>query len=1269
MQQRQRHQQLAVAMDRDVRRSTGLFTPAQYQQLLVHIRALSYAVNDVGIPENVEQAVKGFSYDKEKGQQASAWTTNHKQRDLVREITARMPDPCTALVEALAQKYKFASLPPAWLAEERHKLVTQQMALRAQQLNEQLERKDLSAAAVSQSARKRELRVQLLLEKRQLELVELQRKVRLSVLASMPADKVASGWRSKKDIDVEHKKRDRARKILRTREEKESRKSRKVYLTAVLNHGRDFTSWHREKRRAAKRNGDSVLKELEEMERKRQAESKVAEKERLAALKENNEEEYIRLLKKAKNERLLTLIRQTDQYMHTIGAHIKSEQQKRLDDNSIAHHPQSTELLESRGASGGDEKKDELDDMLVTRQRYYHMAHAIQEEVQQPASMVAGQLRSYQLHGLQWLVSLYNNQLNGILADEMGLGKTVQTCSLIAYLMEVKKNYGPFLIIVPMSTLHNNWEYEFERWFPTCAKVIYDGNREQRRAIREKYIATQNFNVLMTTFEFAMRDKAVLRTVPWEYIIIDEAHRLKNPKCKLALELATYPTRSRRVALTGTPLQNELHELWSLLNFLHPNIFNSCDNFEKWFATPFASMTVGAREEREKAVSMSEEEKLLVINRLHAILRPFMLRREKREVEKDLADKVEKVLRCELTPVQRLLYASIMEGKVAVHNRMIQLRKVCNHPLLFHPYVRHMPGAAQYECDDATIVEQCGKFALLDNILPKLKRTGHRVLIFNQMTKTMNVLEDYFRLRDYKFLRLDGTTATEDRSSALKEYNAVDSAYFIFILSTKAGGLGLNLQSADTVILFDSDWNPQNDLQAQARAHRIGQKQQVVVLRLITSSTVEEKVLATAHQKLSHEAMVIQAGMFHDHYSHTQSRTMVERAMREVLEGDEDANDDDEVCKALARSEDEYRLFQQMDAEKRQTKLDKAASEAKRAGQPPVPESDLVSTAVTRTVPSWVYSWCLHGNRSDDTSEALVEFSARRILQDKMARVDPTSEEAAKLRQDMVELEEQERRAEEDKRRAEEDRRNGKVPAAQNGNGGGGGLADMEAIDELIEEEAGMAQERIEEAAQVIANGTDFLADVTESDVDEDEFEEEERRAMEERIREAERASAHAVGGKRKRVGVAAAGASGRGKKRRVSRGPTGRKRKRPVGKKATPTPLANGHTSPAIDSSASPALPSAIGASPLLPSSRSSSPLSVSQRSSSPVLSISRKQRTLVIKLKRDDGQTEESKYTHDEVLAGGGDEEAAEDEDGHAQWEEDEEEAAADEEVDIMS
>ena len=460
--------------------------------------------------------------------------------------------------------------------------------------------------------------------------------------------------------------------------------------------------------------------------------------------------------------------------------------------------------------------------------------------------------------------------------------------------------------------------------------------------------------------------------------------------------------------------------------------------------------------------------------------------------------------------------------------------------------------------------------------------------------------------------------------------------------------------------------NPQNDLQAQARAHRIGQKQQVVVLRLITSSTVEEKVLATAHQKLSHEAMVIQAGMFHDHYSHTQSRTMVERAMREVLEGEEDVADDDaEVCKALARNEEEYKLFQQMDVVKRQAKqakLDKQAADRKRAGLPPLATTD--SPAATRTVPSWVYSWCLHGNRATDTGEALVEFSARRVLKDRIAMMDPTSEEAQLAYKEMEELEQTEKRAEEEKK-------SGKGKKASEVKVGRGGLADMEEMDELIEEEAEMTQERIEEAAEVIANGSEFLADVTESDVDEDE--EEERRQMEERIREAERASAHAVGGKRKRVGVAAVGAA-RGKKRRVSRGGTSRKRKRVVSKK--PTSAANGHVSPVVDSSAAPALPSSlpsvpsssVAASPLNTSSRSSSPLSVSNRSSSPILSISKKQKTLVIKLKRDDGQLEEAKYSQNEQPADQHDG-GAEDEDGHAQWEEEEDEADVDQEVDIMS
>ena len=640
-------------------------------------------------------------------------------------------------------------------------------------------------------------------------------------------------------------------------------------------------------------------------------------------------------------------------------------------------------------------------------------------------------------------------------------------------------------------------------------------------------------------------------------------------------------------------------------------------------------MTVGAKEERAAAVAMTEEEKLLVINRLHAILRPFMLRREKREVEKDLADKIEKVLRCELTATQRLLYSSIMDGKVSIHNRMVQLRKVCNHPFLFHPYVRGMPGAVQYSVDEE-LVSMCGKFALLDSILPKLKATGHRVLIFNQMTRTMNILEDYFRMRDYSFLRLDGTTATGDRSDALKAYNAVDSPYFIFILSTKAGGLGLNLQSADTVILFDSDWNPQNDLQAQARAHRIGQKQQVVVLRLITSSTIEEKVLATAHQKLKDEAMVIQAGMFHDHYSHTTSRTMVERAMREQLEGEDDVADEDEVCKALARSEEELRIFQHMDAQKKEQRLAKEAEEAKERKRRGVAEPEPL------TVPRWVYEWCLHGNRTNSSDQTPVMFSKKQVMKDRIHMMDPLSDEAKLAWEEYAQLEREEVRERDTLKAKEEEIRRlaegkGRVGTKRKANAL---LQDAQEMDELIEEETELVQGTIEEAAEAIAAGSDFLAALSEEERSEDEEKEDEDDGQ-----QPQQSAQLAVGGKRKRTAGAAAGR----KRRKGSRMGGGRRKKKPPPRRAAANGTANGALHPPPN--APPAL-SGLSAT----SSRSSSPLSVHSRSPSPsVLSIARRPKTLIIKLKREDGNTSVDKLSTQQEQSGQWDAEEEEEQGEH--------------------
>merc|ERR1719516_358220 len=278
---------------------------------------------------------------------------------------------------------------------------------------------------------------------------------------------------------------------------------------------------------------------------------------------------------------------------------------------------------------------------------YYQMAHTVNEEVHEQAIiMVYGKLKEYQIKGLEWMVSLYNNNLNGILADEMGLGKTIQTISLITYLMEKKNNMGPFLVIVPLSTL-SNWVLEFAKWAPSVTTVSYKGSPAARRAVQGQ-IKAGRFNVLVTTYEYIIREKAILSKLRWKYMIIDEGHRMKNHNNKLTVTINTFYITSHRLLLTGTPLQNKLPELWSLLNFLLPSIFKACDTFEQWFNAPFA--ITGEK------VELNEEETILIIRRLHKVLRPFLLRRLKKDVESQLPDKVEYIIKCEMSGLQRCLY-------------------------------------------------------------------------------------------------------------------------------------------------------------------------------------------------------------------------------------------------------------------------------------------------------------------------------------------------------------------------------------------------------------------------------------------------------------------------------------------------------------------------------------------------------------------------------------------------------------------------------------
>ncbi|KAM4643860.1 transcription activator BRG1 isoform 1-T1 [Amazona ochrocephala] len=596
-------------------------------------------------------------------------------------------------------------------------------------------------------------------------------------------------------------------------------------------------------------------------------------------------------------------------------------------------------------------------------QSYYAVAHAVTERVdKQSTLMVNGVLKQYQIKGLEWLVSLYNNNLNGILADEMGLGKTIQTIALITYLMEHKRINGPFLIIVPLSTL-SNWAYEFDKWAPSVVKVSYKGSPAARRAFVPQ-LRSGKFNVLLTTYEYIIKDKHILAKIRWKYMIVDEGHRMKNHHCKLTQVLNTHYVAPRRLLLTGTPLQNKLPELWALLNFLLPTIFKSCSTFEQWFNAPFA-MT-------GEKVDLNEEETILIIRRLHKVLRPFLLRRLKKEVEAQLPEKVEYVIKCDMSALQRVLYRHMQAkgvlltdgsekdkkgkgGTKTLMNTIMQLRKICNHPYMFQhieeSFSEHL-GFTGGIVQGLDLYRASGKFELLDRILPKLRATNHKVLLFCQMTSLMTIMEDYFAYRGFKYLRLDGTTKAEDRGMLLKTFNEPGSEYFIFLLSTRAGGLGLNLQSADTVIIFDSDWNPHQDLQAQDRAHRIGQQNEVRVLRLCTVNSVEEKILAAAKYKLNVDQKVIQAGMFdqksssherraflqaileheeqdENRYSagsgsgsgsfpHTASTLCLTAELEEPpLKEEDEVPDDETVNQMIARHEEEFDLFMRMDLDRR----------------------------------------------------------------------------------------------------------------------------------------------------------------------------------------------------------------------------------------------------------------------------------------------------------------------------------------------------------------
>jgi SWI/SNF-related matrix-associated actin-dependent regulator of chromatin subfamily A member 5 len=456
-------------------------------------------------------------------------------------------------------------------------------------------------------------------------------------------------------------------------------------------------------------------------------------------------------------------------------------------------------------------------------------------------SFIRGEMRDYQIAGLNWLISLHENGISGILADEMGLGKTLQTIAFLGYLRHLCAITGPHLIAVPKSTL-DNWKREFERWTPEVNVLVLQGAKEERHQLINERLIDEHFDVCITSYEMVLREKSHLKKFAWEYIIIDEAHRIKNEESSLAQIIRVFNSRNR-LLITGTPLQNNLHELWALLNFLLPDVFGDSDAFDQWFSSQDADQDT-------------------VVQQLHRVLRPFLLRRVKSDVEKSLLIKKEMNLYVGMSEMQVKWYQKILEkdidavnGAAGKRETKTRLLKCCNHPYLFEGAEPGPP----YTTDEH-LVNNAGKMVILDKILDRMKKQDSRVLIFSQMSRVLDILEDYCVFRGHKYCRIDGSTAHEDRIAAIDDYNRPGSEKFVFLLTTRAGGLGINLTTADIVVLYDSDWNPQADLQAMDRAHRIGQTKQVIVFRFVTENAIEEKVLERAAQKLRLDQLVIQQG-------------------------------------------------------------------------------------------------------------------------------------------------------------------------------------------------------------------------------------------------------------------------------------------------------------------------------------------------------------------------------------------------------------------------
>ncbi|OAG20737.1 chromodomain-helicase-DNA-binding protein 4 [Alternaria alternata] len=477
------------------------------------------------------------------------------------------------------------------------------------------------------------------------------------------------------------------------------------------------------------------------------------------------------------------------------------------------------------------------------------------EREKQPDNLVGGELMKYQLDGLNWLYYKWYDQKNAILADEMGLGKTIQVIAFMATLIQ-EHNCFPFLIVVPNSTCAN-WRREIKQWAPSLRVVAYFGSAKAREMAYKYEMYPENTkdlrcHIVVTSYEAAADDncRRFFRGVSWAGLVIDEGQRLKNDKSQLYTAL-TAVRAPFRLLLTGTPLQNNARELFNLLHFLDD--------------------TINAEQLEEQYAEMTAEN----IRELHDQIRPFILRRTKAKVLTFLPPLGQIILPISMSHLQKQVYKSILskspellkalftsdkqlkqQERANLSNILMQLRKCLCHPFVYSREIEERSDVAAVS--HRNLVEASAKLTLLETLLPKLQERGHRVLIFSQFLDMLNIIEDFLDGMQLPYQRLDGTMGSLEKQKRIDQFNAPDSSLFAFLLSTRAGGVGINLATADTVIILDPDWNPHQDLQAIARAHRIGQKKKVLCLQLATRASVEEKIMQMGKKKMALDKVVVQ---------------------------------------------------------------------------------------------------------------------------------------------------------------------------------------------------------------------------------------------------------------------------------------------------------------------------------------------------------------------------------------------------------------------------